>query len=343
MSQPKIAVADSPAAAAAATTVDGGVQLDSGTAARIQANLGTGRKGESRVIVNEENEKKALNQGYSPKATIYFKNNKNSMYNIDLTCTKVLIEGCHDCVITFNARVNTEMVEIWSCTNVTLNIKVAKIKTMQVDLCEGLKLNYASKKNFNTIIWAGVRKSEVTVGSDTISIDFDDMKAKEEFQDINDKTDQFYVRYVKNRLLQELVVRLENGFPTTNREADEFDRQKEKNDKLYEEHVRKLLASKTTGIADKLEKLTKISNKRPGRNEPCTCGSGKKYKKCCIDTTDDDMDKRYADNMAALKLAEEEKAAKVKDVQDLAQQLSDKKEETQEQKEEEKKEDAPKE
>ena len=21
----------------------------------------------------------------------------------------------------------------------------------------------------------------------------------------------------------------------------------------------------------------------PGRNEPCPCGSGKKYKKCCID------------------------------------------------------------
>ncbi|MBF0519283.1 MAG: SEC-C domain-containing protein, partial [Nitrospirae bacterium] len=22
-------------------------------------------------------------------------------------------------------------------------------------------------------------------------------------------------------------------------------------------------------------------NKKPGRNEPCSCGSGKKYKKCC--------------------------------------------------------------
>ncbi len=24
-----------------------------------------------------------------------------------------------------------------------------------------------------------------------------------------------------------------------------------------------------------------IKDKRIGRNEPCTCGSGKKYKKCC--------------------------------------------------------------
>ncbi len=26
---------------------------------------------------------------------------------------------------------------------------------------------------------------------------------------------------------------------------------------------------------------TKIADKRVGRNEPCPCGSGKKYKKCC--------------------------------------------------------------
>jgi SWIM/SEC-C metal-binding protein len=26
---------------------------------------------------------------------------------------------------------------------------------------------------------------------------------------------------------------------------------------------------------------TKISDKKPGRNEPCPCGSGNKYKKCC--------------------------------------------------------------
>ena len=26
---------------------------------------------------------------------------------------------------------------------------------------------------------------------------------------------------------------------------------------------------------------TKIADKKVGRNEPCLCGSGKKYKKCC--------------------------------------------------------------
>ncbi len=28
---------------------------------------------------------------------------------------------------------------------------------------------------------------------------------------------------------------------------------------------------------------TKIAEKKVGRNEPCPCGSGKKYKKCCGD------------------------------------------------------------
>lgn len=27
---------------------------------------------------------------------------------------------------------------------------------------------------------------------------------------------------------------------------------------------------------------SKLSSKKVGRNEPCLCGSGKKYKKCCL-------------------------------------------------------------
>jgi uncharacterized protein YecA (UPF0149 family) len=28
---------------------------------------------------------------------------------------------------------------------------------------------------------------------------------------------------------------------------------------------------------------TYVADKEPGRNDPCPCGSGKKYKQCCID------------------------------------------------------------
>jgi hypothetical protein len=28
--------------------------------------------------------------------------------------------------------------------------------------------------------------------------------------------------------------------------------------------------------------MTTVTNPRPGRNEPCHCGSGRKYKQCCL-------------------------------------------------------------
>jgi hypothetical protein len=35
------------------------------------------------------------------------------------------------------------------------------------------------------------------------------------------------------------------------------------------------------GFLPDLNTKTIIANKKPGRNEPCSCGSGKKFKKCC--------------------------------------------------------------
>ena len=47
--------------------------------------------------------------------------------------------------------------------------------------------------------------------------------------------------------------------------------------------------------------------KRPGRNEPCHCGSGKKYKHCCL-AKDDELD-RQARAKAAEEAAERVAAA----------------------------------
>jgi preprotein translocase subunit SecA len=45
----------------------------------------------------------------------------------------------------------------------------------------------------------------------------------------------------------------------------------------------KLLLSRGTGGADQPApvKTVKREGKKVGRNDPCPCGSGKKYKKCC--------------------------------------------------------------
>jgi hypothetical protein len=45
--------------------------------------------------------------------------------------------------------------------------------------------------------------------------------------------------------------------------------------------------------------VTAPSKTRPGRNEPCHCGSGRKYKQCCL----------AKDDAAAAKLREEAAAA----------------------------------
>jgi preprotein translocase subunit SecA len=40
-----------------------------------------------------------------------------------------------------------------------------------------------------------------------------------------------------------------------------------------------VMAQASTGVSKK--KQLKVAGKKIGRNDPCPCGSGKKYKKCC--------------------------------------------------------------
>ena len=37
----------------------------------------------------------------------------------------------------------------------------------------------------------------------------------------------------------------------------------------------------TNDSQDKVAKKTPVKKKKIGRNDPCPCGSGKKYKQCC--------------------------------------------------------------
>jgi len=44
--------------------------------------------------------------------------------------------------------------------------------------------------------------------------------------------------------------------------------------------------------------MSKTTVVRPGRNEPCRCGSGRKYKQCCLDTDESEARVAYAKAMA---------------------------------------------
>lgn len=52
------------------------------------------------------------------------------------------------------------------------------------------------------------------------------------------------------------------------------------------EDEQKLIAEIGTSIVEEILKNRRkpvIKVETPNRNDPCPCGSGKKYKKCCID------------------------------------------------------------
>ncbi len=54
-------------------------------------------------------------------------------------------------------------------------------------------------------------------------------------------------------------------------------------DKAIKEHLQQLAQQEASEKQEEEEKgVTVVKGERIGRNEPCPCGSGKKYKKCCI-------------------------------------------------------------
>jgi len=99
---------------------------------------------------------------------------------------------------------------------------------------------------------------------------------KESYPDLNDQIDQFIIRTLKGKLTNEQIVRLANGYPTTEREAQEFDAKKEKNDAALEEYVQRRLLEGGIVLGKKKKDGPKV-----GRNDKCPCNSGKKYKQCC--------------------------------------------------------------
>jgi len=159
----------------------------------------------------------------------------------------VLIEDCHDCVIDLNGPVTTSVVELWRCNNCTLNIDT-EIFTLQVDLCNNLTVTYSHKIHLGSIVQAGIHGFRINF-LDYPELSFDsgfevfilDPLYKDKNPPINDTTDQFITRFIEGNLLTELIIRDSSGFHTTDREQEDFERQKAINDKATEEQIRKML------------------------------------------------------------------------------------------------------
>jgi len=250
--------------------------LDAEGLKRFKAALGKGNKAaDAKFVLNQAEKKETFNkENLRQQSTLYFKGCRDCEYLVESKCVKVLIESCENVKFSFTGVIVTSIVELWKCQSIDISIR-SKVQTLQVDMSKKITVNYLHRDMMNSIVWAGVHDFSISIpngigGRDTIDTGFANMM--EVYPDIKEDYDQFIVRVVEGKLVSEQVVRLENGFPTTEREEKAWDEKDARNKIAAEKHIRKLV---------KTVEMKHTTAKKPGRNEACTCGSGHKYKKCC--------------------------------------------------------------
>ena len=266
-----------------------------------RTNLGSGnRKNPIKLLANQENQKLVFAENaFEANCVLYIRNCTGCQYTVLTHAAKVMIEGCTDCTVTLHGKVITSTAEVWKCTNTTVvcNVKLA----LQLDLCPSLRLRYARSADLVQLVWAGMKELVVEFADEGQPTHETGLAKMLEFHkgDVNPEMDQFIVRIIDGKLLEERIVRLPNGFPTTDREADLFDAENAKKEKAMQEMARKLIRDNpglVSGQSKTQQKTQMVRDpKKVKPNDPCHCGSGKKYKKCHRDADEKEaQDKKTA-------------------------------------------------
>jgi len=99
------------------------------------------------IIADKENETINLNAAaLEKKKIITLKGLKGCTVNIPqdgkIVLVKVFIEGCENTIVTISARLLTSHVEMTHCNEMTLNANNHVLSTVQLDICDGIVLNY---------------------------------------------------------------------------------------------------------------------------------------------------------------------------------------------------------
>jgi len=282
---------------------------------QARANLGTGnRKNPIKMCASLVDQQLVFAEGsFEPNCVLYIRNCENCSFVVNVHSTKVMIEGCKNCRVALNGKVITNTAEVWKCNNV--EVKAAVKLSLQVDLCDNLKLRYPRVADLVQVVWAGMNDFELSFDDGdvathpTLVTGLAQMRAKHT-DGVNAELDQFIVRTIDGALLEERIVRLPNGFPTTDREADAFDREAAKKDEAMRQMAINMI-KENPGVFAGAKKATepKVKEKKPKPNEPCHCGSSKKYKKCCLEADEQAKKKgpERAANVAQLEKKEDKK------------------------------------
>jgi len=236
---------------------------------QMQAMMGGSKVQDAHYVVGKSKENHTfVEDSFKPQATLYIKNCQDCEYVIDSMCTKIFIEGCQNTKVTLNHKIITSVVELYKCETLALHINT-NVGTLQSDMCKKLHVEVKHQDLFKNLVWAGVHDLTLHFLDDAqhrLESGYTQMKSL--YPNLVEETDQFITRIVKGKLLTEKIIRLDNGYPTTEREKKEFD------DK-QEEALKILAANAGISIGPKKKSGPKL---KP--NDPCHCGSNKKFKKC---------------------------------------------------------------
>lgn len=101
-------------------------------------------------------------------------------------------------------------------------------------MCQDVILEFAGKEEYQQAVWSNCHRLAVNFRNapehNTVT-GLDEMRKI--YPDVNDTVDQFFLRFVNGVLTPEILIRLPGGFPSTHREADQWDAEHPHDVKLF--------------------------------------------------------------------------------------------------------------
>eukprot|EP00039_Didymoeca_costata_P009883 m.131687 g.131687 ORF g.131687 m.131687 type:complete len:498 (-) comp14633_c0_seq6:561-2054(-) len=234
----------------------------------ITAMLGTANAANTVTVANQQNTEKIIEDGsFHPNSALVFYNCENCTYTLNAYTTKIYFQGLKNTTVILNGKVITATLEAFRCEKLKLEINT-KVGTLQADMCDGLDVKVEKRDDFGMLVWAGCEDLITSFGDDETIIKTGFSSASEKYADLNKERSQFKIQSVHGKIIEEPIVRLDNGYTTTPREKAQFELNQE---------------AKVQAMAKQLGITIKPGKKgiKVKPNEVCPCGSGRKFKKCC--------------------------------------------------------------
>uniref|UniRef100_A0A7S0JJK4 CS domain-containing protein n=1 Tax=Calcidiscus leptoporus TaxID=127549 RepID=A0A7S0JJK4_9EUKA len=190
------------------------------------------------------------------------------------TVVKILVEGCTKLRLAVSGKVLTETLEVYKCTDCAIHV-ASKLATLQVDACRGLDFFFAKAADFHQLLSAGAYGVSVSIeeGELRCVVDLEEERRLRPHTELSDETDQLITRLIEGALTTELVIRLSNDFPTTEREAAAFAERAKGAGEALEEMARGMLG---TSLGNKLTSAEKEQMKEMAQqqNEGAAAAAG---------------------------------------------------------------------